>query len=338
MKINTLAIDLAKDVFYLSGVDKKEKLILKKKLYRDEVLPFIKNLNSCTIVIEACGGANYWSRQFHNLGHTVKLISPQFVKPFVKTNKNDFNDTQGILDANSRPNMRYVSPKNLEQQDIQSLHRVRERYIVNRTALANQIRGLLMEYGVVIPKGIDHVRRQLPQLLEATKTELTITMKELISDLYDELCHLDECIKKYDKKLKKIFNENEICQRLSSIEGMGVISTTALVASVGDPNVFRNGRQMSAWIGVVPKQYSSGNQERLLGISKRGDIYLRKVMIHGARSVVYRAKHKTDKRSHWINSVRHRRGTNKACVALVNKNIRIAWALMMKEEVYQKAA
>lgn len=338
MNVTTVGIDLAKDIFHVYGTDNAGNRLLKEKIYRQDLLGFIGDLAKCTIVMEACGGANYWSRQFQSMGHTVKLISPQFVKPYVKGNKNDFNDTQGILDAHSRPDMRYVAPKTLECQDIQSIHRVRERYIGNRTGLANQIRGLLAEYGIVVSKGIEHLRKRLPVLLDETDTELTGVMKQLVSDLYEELVHLDEQVKKYDKQLKKIFKENKLCQRLSHIEGMGVISTTALVAAVVDPNVFKNGRHMSAWVGVVPRQHSSGGKQQLLGISKRGDPYLRKVMVHGARSVVYRAQNKTDKRSLWINSLRNRRGTNKACVAVVNKNIRIAWALMAQDEDYKKVA
>lgn len=258
MNITTLGIDLAKDIFHVCGSDKEGKILLKKKIYRQDLIGFIKDLPVCTIVMEACGGANYWCQQFQSIGHTVKIISPQFVKPFVKGNKNDFNDTQGILDANSRPDMRYVAAKTLEQQDIQSIHRVREKYIANRTGLANQIRGLMVEYGIVVSKGIEHLRKRLPELLEDTETELTALMKQLINDLYEELVHLDEQIKKYDKLLKKVFKENTMCQRLSELEGMGVISSTALLAAVGDARVFKNGRHMSAWVGVVPKQHSSG--------------------------------------------------------------------------------
>lgn len=338
MNINLLGIDIAKNVFQLQGIDKVGNVVLKKRLTREKLLPFIAHLPSCVIAMEACGGANYWSRQFTARGHQVKLISPQYVKPFVKTNKNDQNDAAGITEAASRPSMHYVAAKSIEQQDIQSIHRIRERFIANRTALANQIRGLLTEYGIVVAKGIWHLREQLPFILEDAANELTPRSRELFADLYEELRRLDQKVKSYDAKLAVIFKSSTVCQRLAEIEGLGIIGTTALVAAIGDPNTFKNGRQMSAWLGLVPKQHSSGNKQCLLGISKRGDSYLRKLLVHGARSVVYRAQTKTDKRSLWINQLAQRRGKNKACVAIANKNVRIVWAMLSKGTAYQPIA
>jgi transposase len=337
MNITTLGIDLAKTVFQLHGVNSRGEVQFKKKLHRSELLQQIVHLPPCTIIMEACGGANYWSRQFKKYGHEVKLISPQYVKPFVKTNKNDHNDAEAIVEAGIRPSMNFVAPKLIEQQDIQSIHRIRERLITNRTATANQIRGLLTEYGIVISQGIWHIRKRIPEILEDAENELTMLMRELINDLYCDLCNLDDRIKKCDKHLKEIFNNNETCQKLAAIEGIGVICATALVAAVGEASVFKNGRQMSAWLGLVPKQNSSGGKTRLLGISKRGDWYLRKILVHGCRSSVYRAKNKEDRRSQWVDNVATRRGTNKACVALANKNVRIAWAIMSNETEYRKA-
>lgn len=338
MNINMLGIDIAKSVFQLHGIDKAGKAELKKRLTRKELLPYIAKLTPCTIVMEACSGANYWYRQFKALGHEVKLISPQFVKPFVKTNKNDANDAQAICEAASRPTMHFVCAKSIEQQDIQSIHRVRERLISNRTGLANQIRGLLAEYGIVVAKGLWQLRQQLSDILEDATNELTIQSRELVASLAEELTELDKKVKHYDVKLETIFKDNPVCQRLAAIEGLGIISTTALVSAIGDPQVFKNGRQLSAWLGLTPRQHSSGNRQLLLGISKRGDSYVRKLLVHGARSVVYRARRKIDKRSLWINQIAERRGKNKACVAVANKNIRIVWAMLTKETNYQKAA
>ncbi len=338
MNINILGIDIAKNVFQLHGIDKAGKAVLKKRLPRIKLLPFIAMLKPCTIVMEACSGANYWSRQFRKLGHEVKLISPQYVKPFVKTNKNDANDAEAICEAASRPSMYFVAPKSIAQQDIQSVHRVRERLIASRTALSNQIRGLLAECGIVIAKGIGYLRRQLPEIIEDAENELTMDSRHLFTDLYEELCQLDEKIKCYDKKLDIIFKNSDVCKRLSNIEGIGVIGSTALIAAIGDARVFKNGRQMSAWLGLTPRQHSSGNKRVLLGIGKKGDCYIRKTLIHGARAVVYQAKNKTDRRSLWINSIAHRRGNNKACVAVANKNVRIIWSMLMHGTDYQKAA
>lgn len=338
MNIKLLGIDLAKNDFQLHGVDERGHAVLKKRLKREKLVSFIAQLPPCLIVMEACSGANYWGRQFIARGHEVKLISPQYVKPFVKTNKNDYNDVVGITEAASRPSMHFVALKSIEQQDIQALHRIRERFIANRTALANQLRGLLAEYGVIIAKGIGHLRKQLPLILEAAENELTVKGRALFADLYEELCHLDKKINQYDEKLAIIFKNNSVCQRLAEIEGLGVISTTALIAAVGNPDVFKNGRQMSAWLGLVPRQHSSGSKQLMLGISKRGDGYLRKLLVHGARSVVYRAQNKTDKRSVWINQLVQRRGKNKTCVAIANKNVRIIWAMLTKGIAYQPIA
>lgn len=338
MNINLLGIDIAKNVFQMVGVDAKGHIVLKKRITRDRLMAFIAKLSPCVIAMEACSGANHWFRQFQRFGHTVKLISPQYVKPFVKTNKNDHNDAEAICEAASRPNMRFVSPKNIEQQSIQSVHRVRERLIGNRTALVNQIRGLLAEYGIIAAKGITRIRKQLPIIIENIDSELTEDDRILFSELYEELRQLDLKISSYDKKLKVIFNNHPICQRIAAIEGLGVISATALIAAVGDASVFKNGRQMSAWLGLTPRQHSSGDRQILLGISKRGDKYIRKLLIHGARSVVYRAHTKQDKRSEWINQVAMRRGNNRACVAVANKNARIIWSMLVNEENYRKAS
>jgi transposase len=336
--ISVLGIDIAKNVYQLHGVDSRGKPLLKKKVRRGELLNFLTTINPTRVVMEACGGANYWSRAIGCLGHEVNLISPQFVKPFVKTNKNDANDAQAICEAASRESMHYVSAKSIEQQDIQAIHRVRERIIKNRTALSNQIRGLLAEYGVVLPKGLSQIRGQLMSILEDGSNELSTRGRALFKELYDEFLIVDKQVLFYDKQLEELFSENPLCKRLSEIEGIGVISSTALVSSIGDPKVFKNGRQLSAWLGLTPKQHSSGGKTVLLGISKRGDCYLRKLLVHGARAVVYRARSKTDERSVWVNAIASRRGFNKACIAVANKNARIVWALLNYGTEYKKVA
>jgi transposase len=301
-KLTLLGIDIAKNIFQLHGVDEKGNAVLKKRLTRIKLVEFVTKLSLCTIVMEACGGANYWCRKFKSMGHEVKLISPQFVKPFVKTNKNDRNDSEAICEAASRPSMRYVSPKNVEQEDMQALHRVRSRLVAEKIALANQIRGLLAEYGISIPQGINKLRKALPEILEDAENELSHAGCQLFADLYEEICEKDKKVKKYDSKMETIFKQNESCQKIAKLEGIGVITATAIVSAIGDPKIFKNGKHFSAFLGLVPRQSSSGNKQRLLGISKRGDTYLRTLLIQGARSVIKCVTPKTDSRSQWIKS------------------------------------
>lgn len=337
-KITLLGIDLAKNVFQLHGVDQKGKAVLKQKMSRAQLGKFIANLPVCTIAMEACGGAHYWARKFQRFGHEVKIISPQFVKPFVKTNKNDAHDAQAITEAASRPDMRFVPIKNVAQQDIQSVHRVRERLICQRTALGNQIRGLLAEYGIVVAQGIAQLKKQLPFILEDAENELTPKMRELCAELYEELQLLEDRIGRYEIKIQEIFKSHPVCQKLAQIEGIGPLTATILLTVLSNPTLFKNGRHFAAFLGLVPRQHSSGGKQHLMGISKRGDKYLRRLLIHGARSVIQRVDNKTDHRSHWLKQLKARRGYNRACVALANKNARIIWALIANDSVYKKAA
>jgi transposase len=335
--VTLLGIDLAKNVFQLHGVDDKGNPVLKKRLTRTKLAEYIANMPRCTVVMEACGGANYWCRKFESFGHITKLISPQFVKPFVKSNKNDRNDSEAICEAASRPTMRFVSPKSIEQEDMQALHRVRSRLIQGRTALVNQIRGLLAEYGIIISQGINKARQTLPEILEDGGNELSHAGRQLFSDLYEEMLEHDKRIKIYDQKINEIFKSNAMCQKISKIEGVGAITATAIVAVIGDPKVFKNGRHFSAFLGLVPKQSSSGNKERLLGISKRGDTYIRTLLIHGGRSAVKCIGTKDNPRSKWIRALKERRGANRTAVAVANKNARIIWAVLAKDEEYRQA-
>lgn len=335
-RINVLGIDLAKNIFQLHGNDENGNCILKKKLSRSQLVEFVAAIQPCLIGMEACGGAHHWARKFSFLGHEVKLMAPQYVKPYVKTNKNDANDAEAIAEAVTRPNMRFVPMKQKSQQDIQNLHRVRQRMIKNRTAVSNEIRGLLGEYGIVLPKNIGKLRCHLPLVLEDAENELTPLSRELISDLHEELKDLDVQVLLYDKKVEMVFKSNEVCQNIEKIDGVGKIVATAMVASVGDAGVFKNGRQFAAWLGLVPSQHSSGGKSRLGGISKRGDSYLRMLLVQGAKSALIAAGKKTDKKSLWLLEVEKRRGHNKACVALANKNARIIWALMARKEPYRR--
>ena len=336
MNIKVLGIDLAKNVFQLHGTNGKGKCLLRKRLSREKVIEFVANLPACVIGIEACTGAHYWARLFGQMGHTVKMMAPQFVKPYVRSNKNDQNDARGIAEAVTRPDMKFVPIKKIEQQDILLLHRARDLLIKQRTAQANQIRGLLAEYGIIIPKGITHIGKML-EILTDNKKKLTERSVEIFKDLYLQFKNYDLQIVKYDKQIDQAAKQNTMCQELMKIEGIGSITASAAVATIGDAKVFKRGREVSAWLGLVPKQHSSGNTIRLGGISKRGDRYLRTLLIHGARSVVNNCENKLDKKSIWIADKKQRCGHNKATVALANKNARIIWAIMATGECYRKS-
>lgn len=330
MNITTLGIDLAKNIFQITGMNKYGKVVLTKRLGREKITAFIAQQPPCLIGMEACGSSNYWARQFTRFGHEVRLMRPQYVKPYVKTNKNDFNDSQAICEAVTRPTMHFVPIKSIEQQDIQSLHRLRSRLVRNRTSITNQIRGLLLEYGVIIPQGIIYVRTRLVTILEDLQNELTSLMREILHELYDEFLAIDKSIRSFDDRIKCLCSESEVCRRLIKVPGIGHLTATALVAAVGDAKVFKNGRQMAAWLGIVPRQSSSGNKKLLLGISKRGDKYLRTLLIHGARAFVTRTKNQTE----WLKELIERKGKHKSYVAVANKNARILWALIAKGESY----
>jgi transposase len=319
-------------------VDNAGQTVLKKKLSRGQLSAFVARLEPCLIGLEACGGAHHWVRVFKSHGHIVRMIAPQFVKPYVKSNKNDAVDAEAICEAVQRPTMRFVPEKSIEQQDMQSLHRIRSQIVARRTAQANQVRGLLQEYGIIIPKGISYIRRQIPLILEAADNGLSNLFRELLNDLYLEFVHLDERIDALEGTLKALCEQSEDCQRLLTIPGVGLLSATALVAAIGDIRAFKNGRELAAWLGLVPRQHSTGGKTTLMGISKRGDTYLRTLLIHGGRTVVRVAEKHQDRRNQWVCEVEQRRGKNIAAVAVANKNARIAWALLSKQTTYQKVA
>jgi len=334
-KITTVGLDLAKNVFHAVCCDASGKIVKKKMLKRREVLAYFANIECCLIGMEACASAHYWARQLSILGHQVKMIAPQFVKAFVRGNKNDYNDALAISEAVTRPEMRFVAVKTIEQQDIQALHRLRERRIQDRTALCNQIRGLLAEYGVIMPLGINIIRKEIPMLLEDADNELSHFFRTLLAQSYQQLEEIDEHIDFYTTQIHTMNHQNEDCERLQSIPGFGPIVSSVFYSIVGDGKAYRRGRDVSAAVGLVPKQHSSGGKEVLLGISKRGDRYLRCLLVHGARSVVIRASKKEDKLSRWINKLRLTKSFNKTIVAVANKLARIGWAVINSKSVYQ---
>lgn len=335
MKITTVGIDLAKRVIVIHGVDERGKAVLKKQLRRDQVAAFFANLPLCLIGMEACGSAHHWARKLQWFGHSVKLMAPQFVKPYVKTNKNDAADAEAICEAVARPNMRFVPIKNGEQQAVLALHRARQGFVKARTAQANQIRGLLAEYGIVIPQGIGHIAKRLPEILEDGENDLPGTFRELLDRLGDHLKELDRQVGELEVQIHSWHRDNEVSKKLAKIPGIGPITASALVASIGDAKSFENGRQLAAWLGLVPRQHSSGGKQLLLGISKRGDTYLRTLLIHGARAVIRVAERKVGHADGWLARLMGRRNKNVAAVALANKNARTVWALLAHGRDYQ---
>jgi transposase len=338
MNITTIGLDIAKNIFQVHGVDRNGKAVLHKQLKRNQVLAYFANLPASLIGLEACGGAHYWARELNKLGHDAHLISPQFVKPYVKGNKNDANDAEAICEAVSRPNMRFVPLKSVEQQDIQMLHRIRSGLVKERTALANRTRGLLGEYGIVVAVGLAKLHRQLPELLEDAENGLTLTARQLFAELQGQLIAVDKRVADYGGKIQALHRGSEVSQRLAGVPGIGPITATALMASLGDGKAFSSARQVAAWLGLVPRQASSGGKPKLLGISKRGDVYLRTLLVHGARAVVKAAAKKDDSHSRWVNDLVKRRNHNIAAVAVANKNARVVWALLRKTEQYIGAA
>jgi transposase len=323
MNITTIGIDLAKSVFQVHGTDERGKAVLSKVLRRAQLLKFFTQLPPCLIGMEACGGAHFWARKLTELGHTVKLMAPQFVKPYVKTNKNDARDAEAICEAVGRANMRFVAIKTPEQQALLALHRARQGFVKARTAQGNQIRGLLAELGCAIPKGRGYVHSHVVDILEDAENGLPGMSRELFAQLLQHLRHLDVQVQGLEAQIKAWHKEDAASRRLEQIPGIGPLTASALVASIGDARHFTNGRQLSAWLGLVPRQHSSGGKATLLGISKRGDVYLRTLLIHGARSSLRRAKP-----SDWGAALAKRRNPNLAAVALANKNARIVWALL----------
>jgi transposase len=334
MKLTTIGIDLAKNVFQVHGADEKGKTVMKKQFRRAQVLPFFANLTPCRIGMEACGSAHYWARKLEALGHTVHLIAPQYVKPFVKRNKNDAADAEAICEAVTRPNMPAVPIKNAEQQAILSVHRARQGFVKARTAQANQIRGLLAEYGIAIPQGISHIAKRVPEIIEDGENDLPGSFRLLIQRLVDHLKELDRQVGELETEIQRWHRDNAASQKLAKIPGIGPMTASAMVASIGNAKNFKDDRQLAAWLGIVPRQHSTGGKPTLLGISKRGDTYLRTLLIHGARAVIRVAERKADA-DPWLKSLLARRNKNVAAVALANKSARTIWALLAHDREYE---
>ena len=335
--IRTIGIDLAKNVFELCGLDDNGDIVLRRRVRRETVLKTVGEIPPCVVGLEACTGAFFWQRQIEAFGHEVRIIAPQHVKPFGRRQKNDRNDAEAIAIAISQPRMRFVPKKSIAQQDIQSLHRARRRMVNHRTALVSQMRGILLDRGIAFGQSITRARRLIPQIIEDTSNDLTELCREILSSLLGLMKQIDAKVHEFDRRIDQVFRSNEACQRVARIRGVGPKTATAVVAAIGDGRDFDNGRHMAAWLGLVPRQHSSGDRTILMGISKRGDQHLRTLLVHGARAVVRTAVGKNDQFSQWVNALRERRGTNRAIVAVANKNARIIWALLNRNEEYRSA-
>lgn len=331
---NLIAIDLAKNVFQICIIDSNNAILMNKSFNRQTLAAFMMKQSSTTIAMEACYSSHYWGRLFESYGHQVKLLPAQHVKPFVRGNKNDHNDALAIAEAAQRPGIKTVPIKTLAQQDIQSLHRLRERCVSQRTALTNQTRGLLSEYGIVFPQGFKTFKQTLTLLLDPKNTQLTVVIKQQLDYVLNEFKQLSARLKELNQTLTNIAQTNPLCQRLMSIPGIGYVNATALYSAIGNGSQFNNARELSVWLGITPKQFASGHKQTMTGITKRGNRYLRKQLVHGARAVMFRCKKGDDRLSVWLQALIIRRGPNKACVALANKMARLCWTLLHNQQMY----
>ena len=337
MKISRVGVDLAKNVFQVHGVDSRGKVVWKRQLRRSQWLRALAEQidTDCEIGMEACGGAHHWARELQSRGYQVKLIPPQFVKPYVKGNKNDASDAAAICEAMSRADMTYVAVKTVEQQDIQALHRVRASVMGRRTATSNQIRGLVAEYGLVAPKDLRPLRRAIPDWLEDAENGLTDRFRRLLHELWQELLRLDQRLAELDGEIEIIAETHADAKRLLKLRGVGPLVATALVARFGDGSHFKRGRQAAASVGLTPRHHGTGGKNRIYGLSKEGDRYLRSILIHGARAVVSQAKRRDDRLSVWVTDLKERSHMNVAAVALANKTVRMAWSMLKHGTDYE---
>lgn len=337
-KVSILGIDIAKSVFVMVGLDEKGHEVLKKKLSRPQLKQTLMNLPPCKVAMESCGSSHYWGRQIEAMGHTVVLIPPQYVKPFVQTNKNDVNDARAICEAALRPSTPTVPIKAEDAQDMQSLHRARQLLVGSRTATINHLRGILLEYGVLLGKSPKKVRGEVTRLVEDPEGGLSPSLRETLRIMVSELSGLEEKLADFDRRIQTLAKTHPVGQRLMTVPGVGALTATVLLTIVGDATRFRNGRHFAAYLGLVPRQHSSGGKNVLLGISKRGDTYLRTLLIHGGRTVVRSvlkiaaSQQEPKGRNTWILSLYERRGYNRTAVAVANKNARVLWALLTKED------
>ena len=336
MKVVRIGLDIAKSVFQVHGVDAHGKTVVRKTLSRSEVLRYFVQCPPCIVGIEACAGAHYWGRELVRLGHDARLMAAQFVTPYRKSGKNDANDAEAICEAVGRPNMRYVPIKSEEAQAVLTVHRARTLLVSERTALSNQVRGLLGEFGLVFGQGMSTLKKILIRI-GGGDFSLPSVARETVADLHDRLRSLDSSIALYDRRIAQLARQSEPAQRLMRIAGVGPITATAMVASVGNARAFANARQFAAWLGLTPRQYSSGGKTKLGAITKRGDVHLRTLLIHGTRSVLLRARD-NDGKNRWVLNLKARRGANVAAVALAAKHARIMWAMLARGTEYRLAA
>jgi len=335
MHIASIGIDLGKTNFHLVALGEHSKVVVRKKFSRKQLLAYTANLQASLIGLEACSGAHFIGTALRNQGHEVRLIPAQFVKPFLKSNKNDFLDAEAIAEAVARQNMRFVPIKTDDQLDLQAMHRVRDRLVHRRTAVINQIRGFLLERGLSFAKGPANLRNRMPAILEDAEQNITPRMRMLLDQIWQEWKRLENDIAIISDEIERISNEDEPCQRLRQIPGIGPLVSTATVAAIGNGAAFNKGREFAAWLGLVPRQHSTGGHAKLYGISKRGNIYLRRMFIHGARAVLLRVKNKTGSFGPWVHQLELRAPRNKVIVAIANKLARIAWAVLSKQMDYR---
>jgi transposase len=337
-ELNLIAVDLAKNVFQVCGMTQDYKVIFNKQLRRQELAPFMTRQPAVEVAMEACYSSHYWGRCFQAMGHRVKLIPAQHVTPFVRGNKSDRNDALAIAEAACRPRLQPVPVKSVEQQDIQCLHRLRERYVAQRTGLGNQTRGLLSEFGIVAPKGHRSFCILLRESSDESCVQLSPRLKAQLRLIAAEYEDLNQRIKGLTQDLADIAKNNPLCQLLLTIPGIGVINATALVSAIGNGSQFANGRELAVWLGLTPRQSSSGDRFHSGGITKRGNHYLRKQLVHAARALLISCKRKNDPLSNWINQLVARRGVNRACVALAARLARLSWVLLQRQTPYRAAA
>lgn len=335
MQVSLIGIDLAKSVFQICGVNQAGKQVFNRAIKRHQVLDFLAKQPDVPVAMEACSGSNYWGRTLQGQGRKVLLIPPQHVKPFVKGNKNDRNDAFAICEAAGRPRMTFVQPRSIAQTDMVLAHRVRERLVHERTSLMNQLRGLLQEYGIVVAQGKENLRNQLPDLLEDTENGLSNAARACFQQMQEQWAELDRQITGYERSIKRQCRENEACRRLTGIKGIAEISATAMVAYAGNGSQFRSARHFAANLGLVPKEHSSGGRQKLGSITKRGNRYLRKLLVQGAWSIIRHLKTAKDRLSLWAQKVMSRRGKHKAAIAIANKLARISWAMLYKQQEYR---
>lgn len=336
---NFIGVDLAKSSFQIHKASRSGKVLGRKKLSRNGFAEFLATTKKTTIFMEACASANFWARKAKAFGHEVRLIAPQYVKPFVKSQKNDAADAEAICEAGMRENMHFVPVKAVVQQDLQTLHRIRDMKVTHRTALFNQVRGILLEYGIAIPKTMSALRKKLAEICHDSiqvdsHGDLSPMMRHEMSLQWEEIKRVDQNVDEYDRKISAHADSDARCSRLMKVPGIGPITATAIVAAVGNATEFRNSRQFSAWLGLVPRQHSTGGKTRLLGLSKRGNKHLRTLLIHGGRAVMMNTGKKKDPRSIWAEKLKEKVGMNKAAVAMANKNARTVWALLNRQCEY----